>query len=226
MKTLTRPKKTKAKAKKTVSSSWVLQGIRNDPKLNFFMKGLREHPFTQSLIDNTFSNDAYYTYLANLLPIYSILEDKFMTLSCFGLKEMQLSEEYKFLFRTPRIYEDVMSYKATISSYAKHHNPRMYNINWVQNMRMRNPRLLACEFYIRMMGDLHGSKTICTRLRFNQMFSFRDTEQKIKIVENLITIALKDFSPLEICTTLSNAYSFHLNFLNSLHTDFNNEMSN
>lgn len=220
--------KTKALVKKTEDniSSGILYTLRNDSKLNLLKSRLREHPFTLSIINNSFDNAAYYTYLSNIIMVYSVIEDRFLSLPVFKEKGLSLSEEYKFLFRTPRIYEDIMSYKATISPYVKHHNPCFYVYNWIQNMRMRNPQLLVCEFFIRYLGDLHGSTALCSKLRFCQTYAFREIPEKIKIVENLVSIACKEFSPSEIQSVMINSYSSHLNFLSGLQADFINDQPN
>jgi len=223
MKTLAKKKPTKklkvASPERSLASG-VMYTIRGEPKLQLMQKRLREHPFTLSIINNNFTHPAYYTYLSNIIHIYAILEDKFLTLPMFKAKGIMLSEEYKFLFRTPRIFEDIMSYKALISPYIKHHNPRMYISSWLQNMRMRDPHLLVCEFYIRMLGDLHGSTALCSKLRFNQTYSFRDIPGKIDLVERFIGMACKEFQSFEVVAMMINSYSFHLNFLSSLQADF------
>lgn len=224
MKTLVKNKPKAKASKKKIFTDLVTPGVmytlRNDPKISLMVTRLREHPFTMSIVNNTISHPAYFTYLSNMIHVYATLEDKFLSLPVFKSRGIAISEEYKFLYRTSRIYEDIMSYKALISPYLKHHNPRFYISNWIHNMRMRNPQLLVCEFYIRMLGDLHGSTALCSKLRFNQSYSFREIPEKIKIVENLVGIACKEFQTFEVSSVMINSLSFHLNFLSSIHADF------
>jgi len=170
-------------------------------------KGLHDeiesHPFFKSMIDGSLSNECYYVYLFNLLPIYKSVE-------YFVLGENIVPD----LKQSKKINQDIVEYSKICNVRLDANN--FFCNEWLAHFNKKSPFLKKTELYIRWLADLYGGQILKKNIKFTNKYEFKDVRKCIKIVRKLIEKDLNDSNVNEFINEVNKSYNFHKNLADKI----------
>lgn len=158
---------------------------------------IEAHPFFKSLLDGTLSDELYYIYLFNLLPIYKSVEH-------FVIGDNLTSD----LRQSIKIRKDMIEYSKLYPNVRLDASNFFCN-EWLNYYYSKDDFYKKSELYIRWLADLYGGQILKKKVRFGNKYEFKDVRDSIKKVRKIIEKDLDSSNVDKFIEEVNKAYSFH-----------------
>ena len=158
---------------------------------------IESHPFFKSMIDGSLSDEQYYIYLFNLLPIYKSVEH-------FVLNDHLNSD----LRQSVKIQKDIIEY-SKICSHVRLDGDVFFCNEWLERFNSKDKFFKKAELYIRWLADLYGGQILKKNIKFVNKYAFKDVRKCIKTVRKLIEKDLNESNVEKFIEEINIAYAFH-----------------
>jgi len=158
---------------------------------------IESHPFFKSMIDGTLSDEQYYVYLFNLLPIYKSVE--------FFVLDGSLNSDIK---QSDKIQRDIVEYSKICSHVRLDANVFFCN-KWLDHFNSKDKFYKKAELYIRWLADMYGGQILKRKIKFGNKYVFKDVRGSIKRIRKLIEKNLDETNVDKFIEEVNIAYAFH-----------------
>jgi heme oxygenase len=158
---------------------------------------IEAHPFFRSMLDGTLSDDHYYVYLYNLLPIYKSVE--------YYVLDNLLTEDIK---RSDKVLKDILNYNKTCN-HIKLDASTFYCNEWLDYFYKKDAFFKKTELYIRWLADLYGGQILKKKVEFGEKYEFKNVRKAIKTVRKLIEKGLNESNVDRFIEEVNKSYAFH-----------------
>jgi heme oxygenase len=158
-----------------------------------------QHPLMQSFINGTYTREHLLSYLVNLYPIYSVVEQRLLK----NTNDVELK-------RTPFIEKDMHFLINEFYENKKLLTPLDITCEWIGNCWSKPMSLLKAELYTRWLGDLYGGRMLMQTVTPNAMFFCHDIPGTIQKIRNIIDEPNNNIKNDDIINETKKAFNFYL----------------
>lgn len=158
---------------------------------------IEQHPFFRDLLNGTLPDVKYAYYLANLLPIYELVEKEFF--NNITDKSLLQSEKIK---KDLENYSNLLGKKIDNSCY-------YYSHAWVIHFTQKNRLYKKADLYVRWLADMYGGQFLKKKVKFGDKYKFKNLRKNIKFVRQLIEEDLNDDTLEKFIDEVKTIYMLH-----------------
>jgi heme oxygenase len=168
------------------------------------------HPLMQSFISSSYKKEHLLQFLVNLLPIYSVVEQKLLA--------NQIINE-PGLRRSPLLQQDIDTLSAEIINEDNQHLLALLPCTnvWVSNMWKKSIELLKAELYTRWLADLYGGRMLARTVSPNAMYTWDNPQNIIGIVREVVDISPTD--EVRFIDEVNNFFTYHITLFDNIYND-------
>jgi heme oxygenase len=164
--------------------------LKSETKVNH--DAAEQHPFNEQLMKGELSDQKYYLYLKNIVPIYDYIE-----------KRLAFTGD---LVRSTLVYNDISAY----AKFGCTNGPSNYFVyDWVATLAQKSNEMLLSEVYVEWLKDVYGGQMISKHIRYNSHLKYSNAKETIGKIRNIlggVIINEKDFI-FEVNRTYVNHYN-------------------
>jgi heme oxygenase len=170
--------------------------LKNETKINH--DAAEQHTFNELLLKGELSDQKYYLYLKNIVPVYDYIE-----------KRLGFTGE---LIRSTLIYNDISAY----AKFGCTNGPSNYFVyDWMNTLAQKSDKLLLSEVYVEWLKDLYGGQIIGKNVRYNSHLKFNDAKSAIGIVRAKLASIMPD-DEKDFVFEVNRTYINHYNLYDSI----------
>jgi heme oxygenase len=172
-----------------------------------------QHPLMQSFINGTYTKEHLLQFLINILPIYSVVEQRLL---------QENIKELPGLKRTELIEKDINSLIPEVITNLKNVyllTPLDCTCAWVSNCWKKPIDLLKAEFYSGWLADFYGGRMLTKTVIPHAMYTCNDYGTTITAIRNKLDQPLIDSNITEedIIQEILSFFEFHLELFDEIY---------
>jgi len=158
---------------------------------------IEQHPFFRDLLNGTLPDVKYAYYLANILPIYELVEQEF--LSNVTDKSVLQSTKIK---KDLENYSNLLNRKIDNSTYN-------YSFAWVMYFKQKSRTYKKAELYVRWLADMYGGQVLKKKVKYGEKYKFKNLRKNIKFIRKMIEEDLNDDTIQKFIEEVNIVYKLH-----------------
>jgi heme oxygenase len=168
------------------------------------------HPLMQSFINGNYKKEHLLQFLVNLLPVYSVVEQKLLANQIITEPELR---------RSHLIQQDIDTLSAEIVNDVNQSLLALLPCTnaWVSNMWKKPIELLKAELYTRWLADLYGGRMLARTVTPNAMYSYNNSQNIIEAVRSLIAEQPVDVD--RFIDEVNNFFAYHITLFDNIYNE-------
>lgn len=168
------------------------------------------HAFMQSMINGTVTKEQHLKFLANVLPLYSVVEQRLLQ------KDLTTVEDLK---RTDYIEEDINKIVADfedketlVFSLA----PFACTCEWISRAWTKPVDLLRAELYTRWFADFYGGRMLAKSVSPNISYTCSNPQKIITYLRDFLDKPLTEVTEEQLIDETKTFFSYHLELFDEI----------
>jgi len=157
---------------------------------------IESHPFIVSMIDGSLDHSKYAIYLANLLPIYQIIENEFLT-------DFINTD----IIQSKKIINDIEGYNKFLNN--DFFNKDIFINEWLHHLKNKERVLKKSDLYIRWLADMYGGQIIKRNIKFNSKYDFVNLRWSIKTIRQILEEDVTLDNVDKFIEEVNKSYEYH-----------------
>lgn len=177
-------------------------------------KEAENHHVMQSFIKGTFSKNHLLAFLANIRPIYDVVELRLLQPYIFDNAELK---------RTVKIDKDIalLSKEVPKDILPKLLTPLECTDLWVAWCWSKPVEMLKSELYVRWLADLYGGRMISKNIgKFNNSVEFKDPGKIISDIRNILDTENLIINEQALIDDIIEFFDYHLDLFDTIQEDY------
>jgi len=158
---------------------------------------IEQHPFFRDLLNGTLPDVKYAYYLANILPIYELVEKEFLG----NVKD-------KSVLQSVKIKKDLDSYSKLLNRKIDN-STYNYAFAWVMYFQQKNRIYKKAELYVRWLADMYGGQVLKKKVKFGDKYKFSNLRSNIQFIRKMIEEDLNDDTIDKFIEEVNIVYKLH-----------------
>lgn len=158
---------------------------------------IEQHPFFRDLLNGTLPDVKYAYYLANLLPIYEMLEKEFLS-----------NVEDKSVLQSLKIKKDLENYSKLLNKKIDN-STYNYAFAYVSYVQQKSRIFKKADLYVRWLADMYGGQFLRKKVKFGEKYKFTNLRKNIKFIRKMIEEDLNDDTIEKFINEVNIAYKLH-----------------
>lgn len=158
---------------------------------------VEQHPFFRDLLNGTLPDLKYAFYLANLLPIYELVEKEFLG-----------NVPDKTLLQSEKIKKDLENYSKLLNRKIDN-STYYYSHAYVLHFKQKSRIFKKTDLYVRWLADMYGGQFLRKKVKYGEKYKFTSLRKNIKFIRKLIEEDLNDDTLEKFIEEVKIAYMLH-----------------
>jgi heme oxygenase len=162
------------------------------------------HTFMQSMINGTVTQKQHLKFLANVLPIYNVVEQRLLAKDLFKVEDLKRSDYIEGDINTLiSNFEDKEALVFTVT-------PLDVTTEWVSRAWKKPVDLLKAELYTRWLADFYGGRILAKRVTPNASYTCNNPQNVITYIRDLLDNPLNGVTEDELIEETTTFFKYHL----------------
>jgi heme oxygenase len=165
------------------------------------------HPIMQSFVRGEYSPNDLMKFLVNILPLYQVVEQRFLKLDILDTPELK---------RSTQIQKDID--KLVEDGFGMNFNLSDVTTKRIAYCWDKNTALLKADLYVRWLADFYGGRVLSKSLApYNNAYQSNDPARVISSVRSIIEKNNYWVNPTddEIIDEAKDVFQFHIDLFDS-----------
>jgi heme oxygenase len=162
------------------------------------------HPFMQSMIKGTVTQEQHLKFLSNVLPLYGVVEQRLLCEDISKIPDLK---------RTDYIEQDV---NTIVSNFVDREilvevlSPSGYTCEWVSKAWTKPVELLKAELYTRWLADFYGGRILAKSLSPNNSYTCSNPQAVITHIRQILDEPLLKITEDDLINETNSFFNYHL----------------
>lgn len=174
-------------------------------------RNAENHPFMQSMIAGTHKKEQLLQFLVNILPIYTVVEEKLIKEKINDVPDLK---------RSLLIENDIslLVDELKVSKDSPLLTPLLCARAWISNCWAKPTSLLKAELYSRWLADFYGGRMLAKTVTPSSMYTSENPKQVIEAVRSILDEPNEDnITNEDIIQEIISFFNFHIELFDEIY---------